>query len=115
MMELEKTNLANYGKKLQPWIGKIVVDLGDVKGRVFLLTPDQEMPEYEKGHPVNEFLYVVSGEVIVTTPLGNDNVCEGETATIPPGIDHKLSVVKPAICMIMRDMVKAPSPKPYPK
>lgn len=102
-------NLINHALMLKPWVGESIAELDDVKARLFRLTPDKKMEIYEEGHPVNEWLIVLSGEIRVETPDNLLNLVSGDSLIIPPGTVHRLNVNAEAIGIIIRDMKKAPA------
>ena len=101
-------NLINKGLALESWRGEIIADLGDVKARLFHFTPDKEMVAYEEGHDVNEWILVLSGEVLVQTPKENILLQTGDSFIVKPGLAHRLNVEIEAVGLIIRDMKKAP-------
>ena len=102
-------NLIQKGFALEGWKGETVAELGDVQARLFHLTPDKEMVKYEDGHSVNEWIFILSGEVLVQTPAHSVLLKAGDSFIVPPNTDHRLNVSVPAIGLIVRDMKKAPA------
>lgn len=106
---MKAENLIKKGLSLEGWKGETIAELGDIKARLFHLTPNKEMVKYEEGHPVNEWILILSGEVIVQTPNTTLTLKTGDSFIIPPGTEHRLNVTSPAIGLIIRDMQKAPA------
>lgn len=103
-------NLIVKGRLLNGWEAKTIADLGDIKARLFHLTPDKEMVEFEKGHFVNEWILVLSGEVILETPQKNLRLTAGDSFIVPLDTLHRLNVQdEPAVVLIIRDMKKEPA------
>lgn len=85
-------NLISNATLLNGWEGKIIADLDHIKARLFYLTPDKEMVEFEEGHSVKEWVLVLSGEVIVQTPTETLTLKTGGSFIIPIGTLHRLNV-----------------------
>lgn len=102
-------NLINKGLALEGWHGETVAELGDVKARLFHLTPNKEMVMDEEGHNTNEWILILSGTVIVQTPGARLVLTAGDSLVLPPGVSHRLNVDADAVGLVVRDMRKDPA------
>jgi quercetin dioxygenase-like cupin family protein len=105
---MKKENLITRGLSLKGWSGEIIADLGDVKARLFHFNAEKEMIMFEEGHEVNEWIIVLSGDVIVHTPEHTITLTTGDSFIVPPGVPHRLNTNNKAVGLIVRDMKKAP-------
>lgn len=108
---MKAENLIQKGLALTGWTGEVVAKLGDVGARLFRLTADKEMIMFEEGHQINEWLVVLSGEVIVQTLETSLVLVAGDSLIIPPGVSHRLNVDRDAIGLIVRDLKRDPVSK----
>ncbi len=107
---MQAINLIDLGNTLPDWQGNSVAELGDIKIRLFHLTPAKEMIMDEEGHITPEWLLVLKGSIKVQTPHGELRLKTGDSFIIPPGTDHRLNVDDaPAIGLIARDMRQDPA------
>ena len=108
---MEIINLVKAGNNLEPLIGQEIASLDGVNVRLYRLSCENNMQDFEEHRDVEELVIVLDGELTLEVPSKKSSLVSGDSILVSPGTPHRLTTPSEAICIIMRNMSKAPLSK----